>query len=52
MVGFGNQSYGSDTTCLEARLTYDSGASYDLAKDFSKAVNPGGPAPTKIEDPI
>jgi hypothetical protein len=42
-VGYGNQSYGSDTTGLEASLQYESGASFELAKDFSKAANPAGP---------
>jgi len=43
VVGFGNQSYGSDTTGLEASLQCESGATFDLAKDFSKATNPRGP---------
>ena len=40
VVGFGNQSYGSDTTSLEARLQFDSGTTFDLAKDFSHSKNP------------
>jgi hypothetical protein len=43
VVGFGNQSYGSDTTGLEASLQYESGATFELAKDFSKSMNPRGP---------
>jgi hypothetical protein len=43
VVGFGNQSYGSDTTGLEASLQYESGAAFELAKDFSKSMNPRGP---------
>ena len=43
VVGYGNQSYGSDTTGLEAKIRLDTGRVYDLAKDFSKASNPAGP---------
>jgi hypothetical protein len=42
VVGFGNQTYASDTTTLEARIQFDSGAAYDLAKDFSNSKNPSG----------
>ena len=42
VVGFGNQSYGSDTTSLEASLQFNSGTTYDLAKDFSHSKNPDG----------
>jgi hypothetical protein len=42
VVGFGNQNYGGDTTSLEASLQFDSGAAYDLAKDFSHSNNPVG----------
>ncbi|MHB8522845.1 MAG: glycoside hydrolase family 2 protein [Limisphaerales bacterium] len=41
VVGFGNQNYGSDTTRLAASLQFDSGAAYDLARDFSHSKNPG-----------
>ena len=41
VVGFGNQSYGGDTTSLEASLQFDSGVAYDLTRDFSHAKNPG-----------
>ncbi len=43
VVGFGNQTYASDTTGLEASLQFDSGAAYDVAKDFSHSENPNGP---------
>ena len=43
VVGFGNASYGSDTTGLEATLQFESGATSDVAKDFSKSQNPNGP---------
>ncbi len=43
VVGFGNQTYASDTTSLEASIQFDSGAAYDLAKDFSDSKNPSGP---------
>ena len=43
VVGFGNQSYGSDSTGLEASLQYEAGATFDAAKDFSKTANPAGP---------
>jgi hypothetical protein len=43
VVGFGNQSYGSDTTGLEASVQYETGAAFDVAKDFSKSANPAGP---------
>jgi hypothetical protein len=43
VVGFGNQSYGSDSTGLDASLHYESGASFELATDFSQSMNPRGP---------
>jgi hypothetical protein len=43
VVGYGNQTYASDTTGLEAGIRFDSGAAYDLAKDFSHFRNPNGP---------
>ena len=42
-VGFGNESYGSDSTGLEATIQWESGATGDAAKDFSKSRNPNGP---------
>ena len=43
VVGFGNGNYGSDSTGLEATLHFESGATSDAAKDFSKSKNPNGP---------
>jgi hypothetical protein len=42
-VGFGNGSYGSDTTALEASIQMESGLLYRLADGFSKEHNPAGP---------
>ncbi len=42
VIGFGNQTYASDTTSLEALIQFESGAAYDLAKDFSDSKNPSG----------
>ncbi|MCL5098276.1 MAG: glycoside hydrolase family 2 [Candidatus Omnitrophica bacterium] len=41
-VGYGNESYGGDTTVLDAEVKMDEGGTYNLAGDFSKANNPAG----------
>jgi hypothetical protein len=43
VVGFGNESYGSDSTGLEAAIQLESGATCDAAKDFSRSKNPNEP---------
>jgi len=42
-VGFGNASYGADTTALAVRITMSGGKTYDAAGDFSVEKNPHGP---------
>jgi len=42
VVGFGNQTYASDTTGLDASIKFDNGPAYDLAQVFSGSQNPNG----------
>ncbi len=43
VVGFGNGSYGGDTTALSARIQPADGTTHDPTGDFSPAANPNGP---------
>ncbi len=42
VVGFGNGSYGADTTGLAATVTYAGGRTHDATAEFSIASNPHG----------
>ncbi len=42
VVGYGNGSYGSDSTGLKASIQFDSTETYNLARDFSAEHNPHG----------
>ncbi len=42
VVGWGNGAYVCDSTGLEVRLTDESGATFDPAKEFASEENPGG----------
>ena len=41
VVGWGNGSYGSDSTALNATIKAGAGKTFDVAADFSGAKNPG-----------
>jgi hypothetical protein len=43
VVGWGNGSYGSDSTALDAAIKSGAGRNFDVAADFSGAKNPAGP---------
>lgn len=43
VVGWGNGSYGSDSTALTATIRSASGVAFDLAADFPREKNPAGP---------
>ena len=42
VVGWGNGSYGSDSTALSASIKSDAGRAFDLAADFPRTNNPEG----------
>ena len=42
VVGFGNGSYGADTTALAVKIHSSRGKTYDAAADFSVQSNPNG----------
>ncbi|MHC1767168.1 MAG: sugar-binding domain-containing protein [Verrucomicrobiia bacterium] len=43
IVGWGNGSYGSDSTALDAIIKSGAGRTFDVAADFSGEKNPAGP---------
>ena len=43
VVGWGNGSYGSDSTALTATIKSATGRAFDLAADFPREKNPAGP---------
>ena len=43
VVGWGNGSYGSDSTALNATIKSGAGKTFDVAADFSGVKNPAGP---------
>lgn len=43
VVGWGNGSYGSDSTALHVTIKSSAGNTFDVAADFSGAKNPAGP---------
>jgi len=43
VVGWGNGSYGSDSTALTATIQSGTGGAFDLAADFPRQNNPAGP---------
>ena len=43
VVGWGNDSYGSDSTALTAAIQSATGRAFDLAADFPREKNPAGP---------
>lgn len=43
VVGWGNGSYGSDSTALTATIQSAAGRTFDLAADFPREKNPAGP---------
>ena len=57
VVGWGNGSYGSDSTALTATIESAAGRKFDLAADFPRDKNPAGPwscgwlAPADKPDP-
>lgn len=57
VVGWGNGSYGSDSTALTATIQSATGRAFDLAADFPRQNNPAGPwscgwfAPSEKPDP-
>jgi hypothetical protein len=57
VVGWGNGSYGSDSTALTATIKSATGRTFDLAADFPRETNPAGPwscgwlAPNDKPDP-